>query len=256
MIRLRSLLVLLVVVVAGCSQQDLKLQLVPAADQALGMYYVNLLRSRSFDEIDRAAEPSVRGPKLYAALLKMTETLPEEQPSSAKMVDAQITADKEGTRTKIIYEYGFPGKWVIAEVIMLRKQASVSLVGLSVRAIPESVEEHHRFRLAGKSVTHYTALTLAILFPLLTLYALVTCLRTKLSRLKWAWVLFIVFGIGNCTLNWTTGETQFSALTLRLLSASIDQLSFGPWLLSLSFPLGAVVFLLLKKKLTVAVSPA
>ena len=221
MTRLRFLLLTLLALAAGCSRQDATLTRVPAADQALAMTYVDLLRARKFDDIDRAVIPSARGPRLYDALLKMAESLPEkEAPSSRKLVGAQIRTDPEGTTTNVVFEYDFAGKWVLANVALLRKPDSVSLAALSVRAIPESLEEHHRFRLAGKSVVHYVVLALAIVFPLLTLYALVACVRTKMSWRKWPWMLFILFGIGSLSINWTTGETQLSALTIRLFSAS------------------------------------
>jgi hypothetical protein len=256
MTRLRFLLLSLLALVAGCNAQQMMSGLAPAEDQALASKYVDLLRARSFDEIDRAADPSVRGPKLYAALLKMANELPEQEPSSRKLVGAQVSTNKDGTTTNIVYEYEFAGKWVLANVATLRKPDSVSLVGLSVRAIPESLEEHHRFRLTGKSAKHYVVLALAIVFPLLTVYALVACVRTKMSGRKWPWVLFILFGIGSFTINWTTGETQLSALTIRLFGASAAAAFYGPWILSVSFPLGAMVFLFRKKALTAAVPNA
>jgi hypothetical protein len=255
--RLRLLLLSLLALVAGCTQPDRVSGLVPAADQALAMYYVDLLRTRKFDDIDRAAVPSVRGPRLYDALLKMADALPEkEAPSSRKLVSAQIHTDQDGTTTNVIFEYDFSGKWVLANVVLLRKPNSVSLAGLSVRAVPESLEEHHRFRLAGKSAVHYVVLALAILFPLLTLYALLACVRTKMSWHKWPWMLFILFGIGSFAINWTTGETQLSALTIRLLGVSLAGALYGPWTLSVSFPLGALVFLFRRKAPTAAASNA
>jgi hypothetical protein len=249
---LRLLLLSLLALVAGCHRQDVA-SLVPAADQAIAMTYVDLLRARKFDDIDRAAIPSVRGPRLYDALLKMADSLPEKDAaSSQKLVGAQVRTDQDGTTTNLVFEYDFSGKWVLANVALLRKPNSVSLVALSVRAIPESLEEHHRFRLAGKSAMHYVVLALAVLFPLLTLYALVVCVRTRMSWLKWPWALFMLFGIGNFAINWTTGETQLAALTLRLLSASATGTPFGPWILSVSFPLGALAFLLSRKALTIA----
>src|SRR5512136_1063076 len=188
--RLRFLLLALLALVAGCNRLD-PTPNVPSADQALAMYYVDLLRARKFDDIDRAAVPSAKGPRLYDALLKMADALPENQaPTSRKLVGAQIHTDQDGTTTNVVFEYEFSGKWVLANVALLRKPNSVSLAGLSVRAVPESLEQHHRFRLAGKSAVHYVVLALAILSPLLTLYALVVCLRTKMSGLKWLWVLF------------------------------------------------------------------
>jgi hypothetical protein len=251
------LLLPLLALVAGCHQQDTVSSLVPAVDQALAMTYVDLLRERKFDDIDRAAIPSVRGPKLYAALVKMADALPEnDAPSSRKLVGAQVHTDQEGTTTNVVIEYDFSGKWVLANVGIVRKPGSVSLVALSVRAIPESLEEHHRFRLTGKSAMHYVVLGLAILFPLLTLYALAACLRTKMAWQKWAWMLFILLSIGSFTINWTTGETQFSALAIGLLGASATGVLYGPWMLSVSFPLGALVFLLRRKALTAAAPSA
>jgi uncharacterized membrane protein YqjE len=253
MTRLRFLLLPLLALAAGCTHRDAVLN-VPAADQALAMTYVDLLRARKFDDIDRAAIPSVRGPKLYAALLKMADTLPEkETPSSRKLVGAQVNTDQDGTTTNVVFEYDFSGKWVLANVVLLRKPGSVSLAGLSVRPIPESLEEHHRFRLTGKSVVHYVALALAIVFPLLTLYALVACVRTKTSWWKKSlWGLFILVSIGSFTINWTTGETQLSALAVGLFGASATGALYGPWTLSVSLPLGALVFMLRRKVLPAA----
>lgn len=251
MTRLRFLLLPLLALAGGCHQQDVASKLVPAVDQALAMYYVDLLRERNFDDIDRATIPSVRGPKLYAALLKMADALPEkEAPSSRKLVGAQVNTDQDGTTTNVVFEYDFSGKWVLANVVLLRKPGSVSLAGLSVRAVPESLEERHRFRLSGKSATHYVALALAILFPLLTLYALVACVRTAMAWQKWAWMLFILLSFGSFTINWTTGETQFSALAIGVLGASATGVLYGPWMLSVSFPLGALTFLLRRRTVT------
>ncbi|MEO8466487.1 MAG: hypothetical protein ABI640_14175 [Gammaproteobacteria bacterium] len=241
----RLLLVALLAVVAGCSRQDPRLTQVPAADQALALYYVDQLRARNFDAIDRGAIPSVRGPRLYDALLKMVEALPDNKdaPTSRQLVGAQVSTSPEGATTSLVFEYDFSGKWVLANVALLRKPDAVSLVALSVRAIPESLEERHRFRLAGKSPVHYVVLALAILFPLLTLYALIACARTKRSWTKMLWVLFILFGIGSFSINWTTGETLFSPYAIRLFGLSVASVLYGPWFLSVSFPLGAVAFL-------------
>jgi len=95
-------------------------------------------------------------------------------------------------------------------------------------------------------------LALAILFPLLTLYALVACVWTQMSWTKWPWLLFILFSIGSFSINWTTGATQFSPFTIRLLGTSAAAILYGPWFLSVSFPLGAVAFLVRGRMLAAA----
>jgi hypothetical protein len=227
----------------GCSSPDRLAHSVPAADQALAMHYVELLRTRSFDDIDRATVPSARGPRLYAALLKMTETLPERAPTSSKLVSAQVTAEQDGTKMNLVYEYDFDGQWVLANVALLRKPDAVLLAGLGVRAIPESLEEYHRLTFAGKSPLHFVVFALAVALPLLTLYALVACIRTRMSWTKWLWVVFIAIGLGRFSINWTTGESQLALLALQPFSASATAALFSPWVMSVSLPLGALVFL-------------
>jgi hypothetical protein len=241
------LLLLSLFLLAACSSPERLSQSVPAVDQALAMHYVDLLRTRSFDDLDRAAVPNVRGPRLYAALLKMTETLPEQAPTSTKLVSAQVTTEPEGTKTSLVFEYEVGDRWLLANVALLRKADAVQLAGLGVRAIPESLEQFHRFTLAGKSARHYLVLALAVAFPLLTLIALVACIRARMGWPKWLWVVFILIGFGRYSLNWTTGETQAVPLALQPFSAAASAALYSPWVVSVSVPLGALAFLLYRK---------
>jgi Phospholipase_D-nuclease N-terminal len=85
--------------------------------------------------------------------------------------------------------------------------------------------------------------------PLFTLYALIVCIRTKIERRKWLWILFILFGFGRFMVNWTTGSWDFHIFYAQLLSASAGAAFFGPWIISVSLPVGAVFFLSRRKKL-------
>jgi hypothetical protein len=62
--------------------------------------------------------------------------------------------------------------------------------------------------------------------------------------------LFILFGVGNFALDWTTGEWQFAPLHVHLLSASVSANLYGPWVLSVSVPLGALLFLWRRRRLS------
>lgn len=86
-------------------------------------------------------------------------------------------------------------------------------------------------------------LALAICFPLLTLVSLVMCVRTKFKGRKWPWVLFILFGFGKLTIDWTTGAWSFQPISVQLFSAGMYSPGFGPWMLEIAFPLGALCFL-------------
>jgi hypothetical protein len=61
--------------------------------------------------------------------------------------------------------------------------------------------------------------------------------------MKWLWVLFILFGVMQFTLDWNTGQHQIGYYALNLFSASAVAQPYGSWVLSVSLPLGALVYL-------------
>jgi hypothetical protein len=68
---------------------------------------------------------------------------------------------------------------------------------------------------------------------------------------KWLWVLFILLGLGKLAVNWSTGEWQVMPLAVQVFSASIFSSPYSPWILAVSFPLGAIVFLFRRRELQV-----
>ena len=70
-----------------------------------------------------------------------------------------------------------------------------------------------------------------------------------MERRKWIWILFILFGIGQFAINWTTGQWSVKLLQLQLFGAGTFAPLFGPWTVFVSLPVGAIIFLLQRKKL-------
>ena len=84
---------------------------------------------------------------------------------------------------------------------------------------------------------------------LITLYALVLCVKTKPLKRKWLWILFILVGFGQFVINWSTGEFQIAPLALQLFSASALASPYGPWIIAVSLPIGAALFIDRRRKL-------
>ena len=57
------------------------------------------------------------------------------------------------------------------------------------------------------------------------------------------WVIFILLGFVAITVNWTTGALAFQPLSFHVLGAGARAAPFSPWFVTVSFPLGAVIFL-------------
>jgi hypothetical protein len=57
-------------------------------------------------------------------------------------------------------------------------------------------------------------------------------------------------------MNWTTGEAAFIPMHVQLLGAGFGRAGFyGPWIISVSIPFGALVFLSKRKKWLVNKEP-
>ena len=243
---------LLWVMLAGCNQADMIQKFASPADQALAKSYIDFLRQHRFEDIEKAADPSIAGPALHDTLVQMAAFIPDGEPSTITLIGAhRMKADASST-VNLTFEYGFSGKWILTNVAIKDQRGKITIVGFSVVPQPASLEEQNRFTLTGKTPFQYLVLALAILFPLITLWALVACVRSKLKGRKWPWVLFILLGFGKLAVNWTTGEWGFAPLSFQLFSAGVFAPLYGQWTIAIALPIGAITFLVLRKKLSVA----
>lgn len=232
---------LLLVFVTGCSQQDLLSAIASTEDQALATKYIDLMRAHRFEEIEQAADPGVRA-QLHDALGRMAEALPEATPTSITLVGAHKLTNGQGLTTNLTFEYGFGEEWFLINVAWLSNDDTFAIVGFNVYDLEGSLEELSKFELAGKSPSHYLVLVWAVAVPIFCVYTLIVCARTRLTGRKWPWIIFILFGVGKVSLNWTSGEWAFAPLVVQLLGAGVTAQPYTPWVVSVSLPLGALLF--------------
>jgi hypothetical protein len=232
---------------SGCSRQELAQKFASAQAQATARQYIDDLREGHFGKIEADADRRIQGATLPATLQRMAGLIPSGTPSSIKLVGAQSWSQSGSTTRNLTFEYGFHGKWVLLNVATKEASGHLTLVGLHVYDLAQSLEEQNRFTLSGKSPIQYAVLALVGLFPLLTLYSLITCVRSKRPGRKWPWILFILLGVGKFSVNWTTGAWTVSPLVFQLFSASAVEPLYGPWTLAASIPLGAILFLLKRR---------
>lgn len=244
-----TLVALALLVVAACNQQSWMQRFASPEDQANARRVIDHLRNGDFEEIERAADSSISSSSLRDTLAKMAALIPKQDPTSVTLIGAHTMHATGGTTKNLTFEYNFSGKWLVLNVATLEKPGRSTIVGLNVYPQTTSVEEQNRFRLGDKTTIQYVALGLAVLFPLLTFYALAVCAKTKLSGRKWPWVLFILLGVGKFAVNWTTGAWGITLVAVQLFSASAAAPFYGPWTVAVSLPLGAIVFLLRRRAL-------
>lgn len=245
---------LLLLFLTACSPSEILQKFASPEEQAVAKGYIDSLRQHRFDEIVKAADPSIASDSFRDTLAKMAAMFPSGNPTSVKLIGAQRNDNLTDSSSivNLTFEYDFSGKWVVTNVAVKKQGDRSTIVGFHVYPQPEPLEQQNRFTLTGKHPIQYVVLSLAILLPLLTLYALVVCIRTKIKHRKLLWVFFVIFGVGRFAVNWTTGQLSISLLNIQLFSASAFAPLYGPWTIAISLPLGAMIFLLRKRELDVA----
>lgn len=246
----RTVILALIFVLSGCSTAAMMERLCTPAERATAISYLDLLRKKNYDPIEKAFDRKLASPALHDDLVQMNAAFPAGEPTAVKLVGVQrMSKAGESEILNLTFEFGFSGKWILSNVA-LQDQAGVrTIVGMS--AVPQqgSVEEASKFSLTGKSPLQYLILTLAIIVPLFVLYALVVCIRTRLKGKKWPWIIFILLGVGQFAINWTTAELAFAPVAIQLFGASVVAPLGGAWTLAVSLPIGAIIFLARRRAL-------
>jgi hypothetical protein len=219
-------------------------KVVPPADEAFARERTDLLRQKRFEQIQRELDPSISDANTEETLKTMAEMFPSEEPKSVKVVDIKFLRHEESRTHSLTLEYEFSDTWLLVNIAIKRLNGASTIAAFNVTPIPDSLENVNRFSLAGKNGPQYLVLILALAAPIFSLYVLVVCLRTKNQRFKWLWAIFILFGVGALSINWTTGELGFTPLAVRIPCASITAVpAYGPWAIIVSLPLGAFLFM-------------
>lgn len=158
-----------------------------------------------------------------------------------------------GASYRVVRRYTHPEGQVETEVLMVRNAEdawrvdgfrAVRITATAVRAAKEQAAAA-RFTLVGKSPAHYLILAGAALSALL-------CLGSAAVagfRRRWGWMILNLFGIGQFTLNWTTGAVGFQAIYFTLFGAGFLKGTgpADPWVIMAAFPIPAVLFWVLGK---------
>jgi len=237
---------------AACSQEEMLQKFTSPEEQATAKQYIDQLRSHNFAEIEQSVAPGLTSASLESALTEMAALIPSDQPVSVTLVGAhRYTSTPNGATVNLIYEYQFPDRFVLANIAMMTKNGETTVVGLHIQPEATSLESQNRLTLSGKNAIQYGVLASAVAAALFTLAVLVVCAKTKMKRRKWLWILFILLGFGKLSVNWTTGQWGIAALAAQLFSASAVAALYGPWMVSVSLPVGAIVFLIYRRRLTV-----
>lgn len=235
---------------ASCNQQKLIDQFTPKAEAAMAKSTLDDLRKGKLDTIESRLAPNLRNdPAVDAKLHQLAGYFPPGEPHSMKTVGAFSNTFNGVKHVRLTYEYQFDASWLVAEVAMVQDGDKILIEGLHVNRTEHSLAQTNAFSLQGKGPMAWLMMGLVCVLPLFCLFAFVLCLRTPMRERKWLWAIFTLIGVVTVRLNWANDDFSVSLISVQLFSASASQFLNGPWTLGVSFPLGAMMFLLRRREL-------
>ena len=234
---------------AGCDQRALFEKSIPKEQAEFSRNYLALFQARNFESIEAKIAPSLRNAQLRSKLEEIANFFPAEKPTDIEIVEAQTLSRGNTNQFNLTFQYGYHGKWLLANVVLEKKAGETIVMGINAQQLPDSLEHINRVTFAGKSIRHFTIFALAIIFPLLIIFTTILCIKTPIPKRKWLWVIFILFGFVRITLRWSDGKLYIDPIHAQFLGAGfLKSIPCGPLLLSVAIPIGAIVFLLRRKK--------
>lgn len=241
---------LLAVLLAGCDQEAMFEKFVPKEESTLARELIAKLAAKDFAAVESRLDSSLRTPDVREKLEQIARALPAEEPKSVRTVGINTNTSGAATTYNLTYEYEYPEGWVVANAVLERRDGQVTLQGIHFLPAKQSLAATNRFTFEGKGITHYVVFALAIAIPVFIVYALVVCARAKLPKRKWLWLLFVAVGLVQFQFNWTNGAWGVQPISFALLGAGFTQSGpAAPYIFTLAFPLGAIVFLLKRRSL-------
>ena len=238
-----TLCALAALILAGCSQQELVEKLASDEDKKSASACLDRLHAGDIEALEKQLDPSIKAADTHDLLVQVAAILPDGKPDSRELVGVHTNRNNGVSTVKLTYQYRFADQYFLVDCSHKKDGANTTIIGINIQAMTKPVEEMRQFDLTGKSARHYAVLSAAILFVLLSLAALLVCIRERGLERKWLWILCILFGITDLSVNWNTGATTFSPLSLQLFSAGTSTGPDGALLVSLALPLGAVLYL-------------
>lgn len=217
----------------------------PAQDAAARAIFDQLKR-HDFASVEARLSPRLRNAVTDARLQVQAALIPDQPPRATKLVSFNTAEAQGARRTSELREYFYPDRLLVVSTT-IREQAGQApqILAFNIQAYSPAALAAGRFSLEGKSTTQYFLLGLAALIPLLLIHALATLARDAKARRKWLWTPFILIGFMQLSVNWATGAILFQPLGMVLFGASAIRgpLDVSPWIISVSLPLGALVYL-------------
>ena len=220
-------------------------------------YSVEDAKARSF--IHRIISGDLEGAKLLVAeKSRLQATLDENLRGTSEMLNAGtlITWQLVGVttqaspeaptaivRVRLTYEIHLTTGWFLGTVGVSTDTTEKLVSGMQFSRMEDLLKRTNRFAPMQHGALGVGFMVAMFLVLALMLTAATICLRSSIPN-KWAWLLFTLIGTSRLELDWGSGAMKIVYVNIQLLGIAVrKQGDLAPFILAVSAPIGAVLFL-------------
>lgn len=231
----------------GCNPSELVRKISNPEKVKVAEDYFARLKNGELEKLAEEVDDSLKSNQLPDQLKAMRALMPTEPITSTELVGYQwhtthsLGGERESTYS-VTHQIRHGDKWLLAFIGWREKDGVRRITAFRVVPMEKSLQETHAFSLWDTDLVRAAFLAGAVAVVVFILVTLVACIRTRISRHKWLWIVFILFGFTQVSINWTTGVVSFSPIAIQLLGVSAFAQPFSAWIISISLPAGAIAF--------------
>jgi hypothetical protein len=236
----------LLLVLAGCSRTGMMESLVSDEKKQIARAYIQRFLDGDTATLIKDLDPSLRNDNIEATFKQMRALLPPGKPTAEPELVGWTSNYTVNGRAEhnLTYQFHFGTGWIVINAAWRDlPDGTRQLFGMRVQPLTDSLQELNAFTFKHATVWHYVFFAAAVVIPIFVLVTLITCIRTKIPKRKWLWVIFILLGLMNCSFNWTTGAIDWRPMAFLVFGAgAFSAGAYGAWVISVAAPVGAVMF--------------
>lgn len=167
---------------------------------------------------------------------------------------AEVTRDGSVNYSHTLEEHWFTGGRAYFKIYLAEFDDGWAVTGFNITPIDEAAVRANLFTLEDKTVYHYGMLALAALSSFVVISAMIAIGSLHGLKRRMPWFLFAAVSFYPLAINWTTGVIsppffvlmenglKFQFFQMIFFGAAQTQQFYGPIILSVGFPLGAILF--------------
>jgi hypothetical protein len=187
------------------------------------------------------------------ALVVLHHAIERVEDPELRFVHSETTHSAEGGSGKTwAYQLRDSASSILLILKIRTRDGRHGIAHIEWQPAPLDLRERFPFALSGIPPLLYLVLAAAAAAPLLGLYALVLCWRHR-TRARWLWTFFIPLGLGKLSVWWLpspyhSSYVRVTPISVQLFGVGLEKSpSYDPWTLSVSLPVGALLFLLSRR---------